>query len=347
MRYGKIAFKNNMKDKTNKKVKDSVVQIDGEISAEDLEKHRKKIFDRLKKDIETPGFRKGNTPDNIAKNYIDEKRLLEDAAYSALEEHYPILLEEYDIDPITPPHVDIKKLSFGNPISFSLSVGIKPEFVLPDYKKIAGKTSVKIGTVSDEEIETVIKQILEMKKTGENTDELTDEYVKKLGNFETVDEFRKKIGENLKEEKKMESVREKREKIAELLVKETKMTLPAMLTEDELARTMHHWEERLEEAGLSKKDYLEKIKKDEKDFLEEQKINIEKQYKTKFILEKIAEKENIAPTKEEIEKELSGMLSYHNNLDPESAGKYVFESLRNEKVIEFLERAGDDQKSEK
>ncbi len=336
------------KDKIKiKKQKDATIEIEGEIDGEILERHRTRLFGEFKKNFEAPGFRKGHAPDDIAKKYLDENHLLEEAAYAALEEQYPLILEIHDIEPITPPQIRITKLAFGNPIGFTLTVGVMPEFSLPNYTKIAKKIleEKKEPEVSEKELNDVLVQVralrapLKTKEDGtpDEAEELTDEFVKTLGNFETVDDFKNKIRENLKEEKKTTLRREYREKIAEALVKETKITLPPMLLDEEVERVLHRVREHVEKEGSSTEDYFSKIKKTEESFRKEQREYADRQYKTKFILEKIAETEKIVPTKEEFQHELSHFLSYYQDIDPETAERYVAETLKNEKTLQFLE----------
>lgn len=335
-----------------KKQKDSTLEVEGEISGDILKRHHGRLFQEFRKNIETPGFRKGHAPEDVAKKHLNEKHLLEEAAYAALEEQYPIILEMHDIDPITPPHINITKLALGSPIGFRFVVGTKPEFSLPKYKKIAKKIleEKKDPEVSEKEVDDVVTQIQIMrapiKDTGEKgvqeTEALTDDFVKTLGAFESVEDFKNKIRENLMEEKKVEVQRAQREKIAQALVENTKISLPPMLIEEEIERVMRKIEEQMEKNSLTKEDYFLKIKKTEEDFKKEQQTYIECQYKTKFILEKIAEEESIVPTEEEIEQELAQFLAHYKDVDPDNAARYVSETIQNEKTLRFLETTNED-----
>lgn len=351
-----VYSKTEMYEKTLKikKQKDATVEIKGEIPADILERHRGYIFEEFRAHAETPGFRKGRVPEHIAREQIDEKYLLEEAAYTALEEQYPLILEESNIDPITSPRISVTKLAFGSPIEFTISVGTEPEFSLPNYKKIAKKVfeNRKEPDVTEKEIEEVITQIRIMRspvknaeKDGEmEAEELTDEFVKTLGAFENVDDFKKKIRENLLEEKRISQKREYREKIAHALVENTKMVLPPMLIEDEFEQLMQNVDDQLKKNETTREEYFSKIKKSEEEFEKEQRSYIERQYKTKFILEKIAEEEHISSSKEEIEGELADFLAYHKDADPDHAEEHLSEIMRNEKTLVFLESFGEEEK---
>jgi FKBP-type peptidyl-prolyl cis-trans isomerase (trigger factor) len=331
-------------------VKHGMVDIQGEITVETLETHRKNALQKIKKDFEMPGFRKGNVPAHILEKNIDQKHILEDAAYAALEEIYPEIVVEENIKVFTTPTVTITKLVFGNPVEFKISVGVVPEFKLPQYKKIAEDIMKKEQKVSveEKEVEDIIKQILAMRaplKTKEKeTDpdetiipELTDEFVKTLGNFKNVQEFKEDIQKNLLKEKEFEIKRNKREEIAKQLIAHTSIEIPNILIDDEIARLKEKIEEEIKKYNLTKEDYFKKIGKTEDVLLKEQGIYIENQYKTKLILKKISEVEDIKPTEKELEHEFEHMRARYKDVDPLRLYRYLEEMLINEKVLLFLE----------
>jgi len=331
-------------------VKHSMIEIEGEITAEALGVHRKKALAKIKKDFEMPGFRKGNVPEHILEKNIDNKHLLEDAAYAALEEAYPQIVVEKNINVFTIPTISITKLAFGNPVSFKISVGIVPEFKLPNYKKIAEGIMKKEEEVAvhDDEIEGVIRQVqvmrapLKPKEKEIDGDEvthpeLTDEFVKTLGDFKNVDDFKKKVKENILEEKKFEVRKQKREALAKKLVEEISIEIPALLIEDEVSRVKKRLEEEIKKYNLTQEEYFKKINKTEEQLIREQREYITNQHKTKLILKKIAEEEKIVPTKEELEHEFNHLIEHYKDVDPYRAYGYIEGMLTNEKTLRFLE----------
>lgn len=330
--------------------KHSIVEIEGEITAESLEIHRKKMLTEIKKDFEMPGFRKGNVPEQILEKNMNTKHLLEDAAYSALEEVYPHIIIDKNIKVFTAPTITITKLALGNPIAFKISVGIVPEFKLPNYKKIAAEIIKKEETITveDKEVEGVMRQIqimrapLKPKEKETESDEVaypefTDEFVKTLGNFKDVADFKEKIRENILEEKRFEAKKQKREMLAKKLVEEIPMEIPALLIEEEVAHIKEKIEGEIKKHNLTKDEYFKRIKKTEEQFTQEQREYITNQYKMKLILKKIAEEEKIEPTKEELEHEFNHVKEHYEDMDPYRIYGYIEEMLINEKTLQFLE----------
>lgn len=138
------------------------LEIIGTITAEKMALMRQKALAKIKADFETDGFRKGNVPEAIIVQKIGEMGLLEEAAEIALSEEYPNILEEYSIDAIGRPEINITKIGVGTPLEFKIKTALLPEVKLVDYKKIAKKENAKetkAPEVSDKEIENVIENI--------------------------------------------------------------------------------------------------------------------------------------------------------------------------------------------
>ena len=72
--YTKTIIMPEKKDKPQnniqiKNLPDSEIEIEGEISAEEFVAYRPQAIKNLGKDIEMPGFRKGNVPEKVAGNF--------------------------------------------------------------------------------------------------------------------------------------------------------------------------------------------------------------------------------------------------------------------------------------
>ncbi len=322
------------------KIKDSVAVIEGTISPETLEKHRKAVISDIKKDIELPGFRKGNAPEDMVRSSLGENRLLEEAANSALHEVYPQIVDNEKLDVIAVPRIVIKKLALGNPLEFEITVAIMPELSLPHYKKIAEEIMKKkeVLEVSEQEISDVLSEILKMRGEEIKLEDLTDASAGEFGSFKTMKELREKIGENLKEEKQINAQKKIRQEILKKIAEETKVTIPQMLIDDELETTKTRLFEELEKRSLSKEEYFSQIKKTEEELWSEERIVIKHELTERFALKGIAEKEKIVPDEQQVEHELSHLKEHYPDADPLRLRAYVLEILVNEKVFELLEK---------
>lgn len=321
---------------------DAVIEITGEIPAAIIEVHRKEVLEKVTRRVEIPGFRKGNAPESLVLKQVDMNHVLEDAAEEALNAAYPLIIDEHKIMPQSSPRITLVKLALGSPLEFKISLAIEPTVTLPNYKKIATAIKAKKTPieVTDKEVDEVMEQLRTMRSTEAGAPaELTDEFVKTLGKFENVADFKAKLKENIKTEKDTESLRIRYEEIAQSLVADAKVTIPAPLLEDEAYAAHDRLHRELEKRKMTADEYFKIVKKTEEEFLKEKKEAIERQLKTKFILKAIAAKEGIKADEKEIEKELTHAAAHYPNTDAESFRAYIEEMMANEKTLKFLEEA--------
>lgn len=352
---------------TIKKLDKSQVEITGTIEAKEFEKYETKALEIIGQEKEITGFRKGKAPANIVRENTKEMELLEQMAEQALQENYFKMLEENKIDAIGHPQITITKIGKGSDLEFKIVTVTLPEMKLPDYKKIASdenkKEENKKEIVIDEtEVEKVINDLRKMRaeqnrpphehKEDESPEEhakahaeieekdwpeLNDEFAKSFGEFKSVDELKEKIKNNLKIEKETEKKDKTRLAIVEEIIKKTEGEIPEILIKSETDKMLFRLESDITNAGLNFKDYLEKIGKKEEDLRNEWKPDAEKRAKLQMIINSISQKENLKPTEEEIEKEVSQIMQTYKDADITRAKAYVEQVLGNEKVFKFLE----------
>ncbi len=344
---------------------DSTVTIEGEIPAADFDKHKGTALKSLGREIVVDGFRKGHVPEDILVKHVGEHALLHEMAERALAEHYGKLLIENKIDAIGRPNVTITKLAFGNPLGFKLTTAVLPTFELPDYKTLAAlavkdKASGE-PVVIDEEADAFIKNLLTERVSAQGgsasgrkeevekkeilpVPELTDDIAKSFGDFKDAADMRAKVKEGMMLDKKRTQREERRMAVIEALVNDTKIALPDVLIEAELDKIIAQFEHDLARMGLTPKDYLARINKDEAAIRADFRGDAEKRAKIQLILSDIGMKENLLPTKEEISHEVDHLLAHHppheghdDARERESAALYVTTILTNEKVLKFLE----------
>lgn len=327
---------------TVSKPENSVVEITGTIDAETIDRHRASVIEQVAKEADVPGFRKGHAPKDVVEKQVDPNHILEDAAEEALSEAYPHMLEEHSIVPMSAPRVTIVKMAIGAPLEFKISVAIVPNIELPNYKKIAKdvRKDAKEVVVTNEDVEGVIKELQNLRKDDAgNIPELNDEFVKSLGTFKSVEDFKIKLKENIKQEKESEESRLRFEQLVKKLAEESKMTLPAPMVDDEIYASLNRLTKDLEAHNMKLEDYFKNIKKTEEEFVAAKRASIEEQLKTKFILQEIAKQEKIEPDQEQVEAEIKQAMLHYPNLNPEDFRSYIVETLTNEKTLHWLEEA--------
>ena len=343
------------KIKDTKKLPDCVVEITAEITKEALEDYKIKAFKKIKEVAELPGFRKGHVPDAKIKEKFGEMGILEDAGEMAINDCVIEILVESKINFLGRPEIALSKIAIGSPIEFKIKAIVMPEVKLPDYKKIAkreNKIEEKVEEVTEKQTDETIEQIRKMyaqqnhthaageiHKEGEEIKlpELNDEFVKKLGDFKDVTDFRTKLKVNIAKEKEVHAENKKRTRLIEKLADETKIEMPKMVVQSELDKMEGQFKADIAQMGLQPEVYLKHIKKTWEDLRKEWYPDAEKRAKTQLVLQKISLEEKIEPNKEQVEKEIKNLIEQYKGADPERVKAYVEMVLINDAVIKFLE----------
>ncbi|MBT3282996.1 hypothetical protein HON59_02660 [bacterium] len=337
------------------------IEIKAQIPEKAILKHKERAVKNLGKHIKIDGFREGHIPENVLLGKIGDQAILEEQAQMALAEVYPDIIKDEKLAVIGRPEVSITKLAPNNPIEFKIKTALMPEFELPDYKKIASKieTPKETGEVTDKELDIMLEQIKNgiagQKKTttpekegeepkdlpageaGEKPVELTDDFVKTLGDFKDLADFKVKIKENLGKEKEMKAKEKRRAEIVENIIKETKIDIPTILVESELDKMLAQFKDDVAKMNIKFEEYLEKIKKTEESLREEWKLDAEKRAKFQLILNKISIAEEIKVPEEDIKKEVDHILEHYKDAKPENVRVYIESVMTNEKVFQLLE----------
>ena len=331
-----------------KKLAGSLIEITGQIPAGDFEVYRKKAIEEIGKEIKIDGFRPGMVPEKIIKEKVGEAAILEKMAEMAMQKVYPQILEENKIAAIGRPEIIITKIAANNPLGFKIKTAVIPEFELPDYKEIAEEVNKEKSEieVDEKEVEQTIEYILQSRK--EKTEEgeekvpaLTDGFVKTLGDFKNVEDFKEKIRENIKKEKEAKEKERRRLRILEGIIEKLEIELPRVLVEAEKDKILMETKANIEQMGLKWEDYLNQIKKKEEELLAGWEEDAVKRVKLALVLDKLAEAEKIEVPEDEAREEAEKLVRYYKErgveVDESRAKMYIYGILRNEKIFQRLE----------
>lgn len=174
--------------------------------------------------------------------------------------------------------------------------------------------------------------------------ELTDEFVKGLGDFSSVEALKNSIREGLAQEKAAKEKQRVRASLIEGISPSAKIEIPEVLIDSELEKMMQELKSGISNMQMKWEDYLLHLKKTEEELKKEWRGEAEKRVRAALVLRAIAHEEKIEPNKEEVEAsanqylgQLEGAEEAKKNVDLEGLKEYTKSVLRNEKVFEFLE----------
>ncbi|OEH66571.1 trigger factor, partial [Lactobacillus mulieris] len=107
-----------------------------EISQEEIKLGLDQAFNRVKKNLRVPGFRKGHVSRVIFNQYYGEEALYEDALNLVLPNAYTAAVKEAKIEAVGQPKIEPVSMDKDKAWTMKATVSVKPEVELGDYKGI-------------------------------------------------------------------------------------------------------------------------------------------------------------------------------------------------------------------
>jgi trigger factor len=170
--------------------------------------------------------------------------------------------------------------------------------------------------------------------------ELNDEFAQDLGDFRTVDELRDAIRKGLFAQRQADAQREAKNKIVDKLVDAHAFPVPEVFVERQIRNRLEQGLGALAQQGVD----LKKLNLDFKKLRETQGPQAEREVKASLLLERIADREAINATRDEVDQEVARVARQQR--EPVAAVQMRFEKdgtlgriashIRTEKTLNFL-----------
>lgn len=113
-------------------------------------------FNKVKKNLNVPGFRKGHMPRAVFNQKFGEEALYDDALNAILPAAYEAAIAELGLDVVAQPKIDVKSIEKGQDWTLTAEVVTKPEVTLGAYKDL--EVSVEASKeVTDEEVDAKLE----------------------------------------------------------------------------------------------------------------------------------------------------------------------------------------------
>ena len=163
------------------KLEKNMAKLTVEVPAEDVEKAIQGAYQKTKKSINIPGFRKGKAPRQLIEKMYGKEVFYSDAVDAMLPKAYSDAVEECGEEIVSYPKIDVVQIESGKPFIFTAEVAVKPAVTLGEYKGIQiEKAPIE---VTDEEIEA---QVNKEREANSRTVTVEDRAVQK-GDIATID----------------------------------------------------------------------------------------------------------------------------------------------------------------
>ncbi len=135
----------------------NTVELVFEVGAETFETAVEQAYQRVKKNISLPGFRKGKVSRKMAEAQMGEGVFYEEALNALINEELTPALMEADFVLVDRPQIEVEKVDKAEGVVFKALCITKPEIEIADYKGI--KASKAVRTVTDEDVEAQVNMI--------------------------------------------------------------------------------------------------------------------------------------------------------------------------------------------
>ena len=169
---------------------ESRVRVQAEVAAEEVQRRLDQAARQLGRQMRVPGFRKGKVPAPIVIRRLGREAVLDEALRSALGSWYADAIDGAGIAPVGEPELDVGELpQEGEPLSFSIEIGVRPPAKLGDYKGL--EVARREPAVEDAQVDAEVERLREQFATLETVerpaaegDHVVVDYVGYLGEEE-------------------------------------------------------------------------------------------------------------------------------------------------------------------
>lgn len=263
---------------------------------------RDAVLAEFQREAALPGFRKGKAPVDLVERQFGKSiqdEILHRATKAALEE----ASKAHDLKPVGPFEIRAANLSETDGLTFEATVEVEPTFTLGDYHGIP--VPEMSDEVTQEELDKALASLQESAahlvpgKEGEakqrQVPPLDDELAKDLG-LEDLGALRAHVEAKLRERKRAAAAHAKEAALSEELLRRHPFHVPSRLVSHQTQRLTRDFTMRLLLSGMPE----EQAKAEVANFTEQLHQAGERHVKLLFILDRIAERESVAVTPQEL-----------------------------------------------
>ena len=122
-----------------------------EIPVEEQQAAIKKACKNIAGKVNIPGFRKGKAPRSVLESFVGADAILQEAADDILPNAYTAGLDETGLQPVAQPQVELVQLVPGQPMIFKVTITVKPEVKLGQYKELP--VTRRIIAIDEDDVE--------------------------------------------------------------------------------------------------------------------------------------------------------------------------------------------------
>ena len=317
-----------------------------QVGPEEMAPVRAAVLGEFQKQAALPGFRKGKAPlELVEKHYA--KAVHDETVHRATQQAFERAVKDHGLKPAGPFSVSRAEYRDADGLTLEATVEVEPGFALGAYRGIPLARTVADVSSADiaqalaklQESMAQLVPVAEGAPKERQVPALDDELAKDLG-FETLEILRAHVEAKLREQHRTAQSRQLESALCNELLTRHAFDVPPGLVSHQTERLTRDFKVRLLMAGKSEAQVEEEAVK----FTEQLRTNAQRYVKLGFILDRIAEKESVTVTQDEVVSHL-WQLARRWQKDPVEVRKFldaqglwpsVVSTIRQEKIMAWL-----------
>jgi trigger factor len=142
---------------TVEKLSPTRVRINVEVPFTELQPDIDVAFKEMAKQIRMPGFRPGKVPVKLLESRVDKQAMFDQVIGDAVPARYTEAVTTSEVQPLGQPEIDITSKEYGQDLTFTAEVDVRPEIELPELEGL--KITVDPIEVSDDEVDAELQNL--------------------------------------------------------------------------------------------------------------------------------------------------------------------------------------------
>jgi trigger factor len=395
---------------TVEKLSPTRVRINVEVPFTELQPDFDRAYKELAKQVRLPGFRPGKAPAKLLEARIGKEAMLDQVVGEAVPGRYTEAVTSSDVQPLGQPEIEITNKEYGQDLTFTAEVDVRPEIEFPDLEGL--KITVDPIEVTDEEVDAELQNLrarfgtlkgveraaetgdfvsIDLSATvdGEDVPDATteglsheigsgqlieglddaivglkegetrvftttlaagdhagqeaqvtvtvksvkerelpepdDEFAQLASEFDTIDELKNSLTEQVQRVKRIQQAEQIRDKALEVLLEQVDVPLPENIVQAQVDDTLHNAIHALDHDDKRFAEALEAQGSSREEFDADNRTNSEKAVKTQLLMDAIADKLKIQVGQNDLTERLV-LMSRQYGLEPQQLLQYLQEN---------------------
>ena len=392
---------------TVEKLSPTRVRINVEVPFTELQPDFDRAYKELAKQVRLPGFRPGKAPAKLLEARIGKEAMLDQVVGEAVPGRYTEAVTSSDVQPLGQPEIEITNKEYGQNLTFTAEVDVRPEIEFPDLEGL--KITVDPIEVTDEEVDAELQNLrarfgtlkgveraaetgdfvsIDLSATvdGEDVPDATteglsheigsgqliegldeavvglkeeesrvftttlaagehvgkeaqvtvtvksvkerelpepdDEFAQLASEFDTIDELKNSLTEQVQRVKRVQQAEQIRDKALEVLLEQTEVPLPEKIVQAQVDDTLHNAIHGLDHDEKRFEETLEAQGSNREEFDKDNRTNAEKAVKTQLLMDAVADKLGIQVGQNDLTERLV-LMSRQYGMEPQQLLQFL------------------------